>query len=134
MIWIIWLLFIVADAYWNFEEMAKLHLKIRHGLESVYRAVFAIGLAFAFDLQHAFPSSRHLTHLVWLMYALGTFFSFWLIFNLLINFFFHQPAGQVGKTSILDKLESKGMPIASIFWKTVLAWGFIYGFYNVEQL
>ncbi len=124
MIWIIWLLVIIADAYWNRIKINK-GLHIFHGFEGLYRAIAGIGLALCFGLQHQ-------TWKVELMYVLGTFFEAWLFYNLFLNWFRHLPFDHLGN-NILDKVEAKA-PTFVDWIKLVCTAAFIYGFYHTDLL
>lgn len=133
MIWIIWLLIVIADGLFNYFEIQK-GLNIYHGLNGLYRffAWLILGMCFG-----VFSLSKHFRQWDWLvilMYALGAFFSFWLLFNLLLNILRGKPLDYLGKAAILDRIESNVPFIAAVFWKAVLASGFIYAFYNTQLL
>lgn len=118
----IWILFIIADAYWNaFKVKKKKH--IFHGFESLYRAIALVGLYFAFKVYNLNETQN-------IAFALGCFFSGWLVFNIAYNGFMGLSITNLGTTAILDRLEAK-IPIrmATIFFKFVLACGAISTFY-----
>lgn len=122
MIWIIWLAFIVVDALLN-HWWIKSNIKVRHGINGLYRLAIASTIAVSF----------HLRGLELLMFGLGGFFSFWLLFNFLLNRMNGWAWDYLGSTAILDRLEST----APIFWvwvKLVCVAGFVYGFYHIELL
>lgn len=125
MIWIIWLLFILIDAFLN-NWLIVHKMKIMHGLNATYRFIVAVLLALSFGLIS--PDYKQL-----IMFMLGGFFSFWLIFNPVLNKLRGLPFDYLGKTAILDKLEATAQtPI--FIWKIMLAIAFIYGYYNTNLL
>lgn len=118
---------IIADAYWNAVKIKK-NLHIFHGFEALYRCIAFTGLYFAFEVYNLNTTQN-------IAFALGCFFSGWLVFNLSLNGFsfgVDSPGfiNYLGQDSILDRLEAL-IPIrmATIFFKFVLAVGAISAFY-----
>lgn len=124
MIWLFWLLFVMADAHFNHMEEIK-RLKIHHGINGLYR--IAVGGLFVWVF--------HLTGLVLLMFSLGGFFSFWLLFNLMLNWLNAEPLDYLGSGSILDRFEAASFPFEVwLVWKIILSAGFIYAYYHTDLL
>jgi len=125
MIWIFWLFFIIEEVVRNY-YMIKKKLTINHGAEAVIRLCFSIALVIVMD-----PA-------LWIqvvMFFLGAFFSFWLLFNIGLNALRGKPFGYVGKTAWLDKIEAFSPSIiGNVFFKAVLATGFIYAYFYPELL
>ena len=122
MIWVIWILLIVGDAYWNAVKIKK-GLHIFHGFEALYRAVAFVALHLTFHI-HELNLTQNIA------FGVGCFFSGWLVFNIALNGFRGLSITYLGDESILDKIEAL-VPIrmATIFFKFVLAAGAISAFY-----
>lgn len=124
MIWILWIVFIVLDSLLH-SYLIKNKYDINHYIAASYRIVIAVTL-------YMFTGINNFKHFN--IYLFGAFFSFWLLFNILLNYWRQLPIEYLGKASWLDRLESKVPFIASAFWKLVLAIGLIYGYYNAELI
>lgn len=121
MIWIIWIVFILADAWFNDYRIER-KWKINHWVNVAYRSV--IGFAFLFFIP---------TILQTLIFVLGGFFSFWLLFNLFLNYLRGLPLDYLGKDSLLDRFEA-GAPTFIMWTKLVCSAAFIYAYYHTELL
>lgn len=122
MIWIIWILVVIADAYWNAIKIEN-GLHIFHGFEAVYRCI-------AFALIYWLFKIYDLNQLQNIVFALGCFFSGWSVFNIALNGFRGLSVFYLGNTSILDRFEALcPSQLATIFFKLVLATGAISAFY-----
>ena len=122
MIFVIWIILIIADAYWNARKIKK-GVKILHGIESIYRIAAFTGLYFIFHI-------HELNIIQNVAFGLGCFFSGWLMFNIALNWFRGLPITYLGTGSILDRIEALvPIRIATIFFKFVLACGAISAFY-----
>lgn len=123
MLWIIWLVFICEESYRNYRLIDR-GVTIKHWTEGLIR----IAVATAIILLVNPPTWTHVV-----CWYLGAFFSFWLLFNILLNWFRGKPFGYVGKGSWLDRLENLSPSvIMPVFAKAVLAAGFIYGYYQTN--
>lgn len=123
MIWLIVLMFILADIILN-AWLIRNGYQIIHWLNGVYRAVFYGGLVLLYqmDWKHA------------LMFLLGSFFLSWLVFNIGLNYARHRPIDYLGDGSMLDRLEKKLPWVVWLIWKTILSAGFIHGYFHTELL
>lgn len=122
MIFVIWILFIIADAYWNAIKI-KRNIHIFHGFEALYRAVAFIGL-------WAITHLHELNLLQNISFSLACFFSGWLVFNIALNAFRKLPITYLGEASILDRFEVLcPSRVATMFFKLCLAAGAISAFY-----
>jgi hypothetical protein len=121
MIFLIWNLLIIADAYWNAIKIKK-GLHIFHGFESLYRIIAFVGIYFIFKVYN-------LNTLQNVAFALGCFLSGWFTFNIALNRFRGEAITYLGEASILDRIEAL-VPsrMATIFFKAVLAAGAIAAF------
>lgn len=122
MIFLVWILIIVADAYWNALKIEE-NVKIFHGFEALYRAMAFVALHLVFHV-------HELNFLQNVAFALGCFFSGWLVFNIALNGFRGLPITYLGTGSILDRIEALiPIRIATMFFKLILACGAISAFY-----
>lgn len=125
MIWIIWLVFIIEEAFRN-NYLINRGKDIAHNTESVVRIIVATALLLAM-----FPV--HGTWLHVMCWYLGAFFTFWLFFNIILNALRNKPFGYVGEGSVLDRLEALSPSVIfPVLAKAILASGFIYGYYNTH--
>lgn len=119
MIWIIFLAFIIGDAFFNHWHENK--DGIIHWVNASYRLAFGEFLVIAFGL--------HGWKIVFL--TSGCFFSFWLIFNPLLNRLDGRAFWYLGKTAVLDRMESKYSKIPWPFFKFVFAFLSIIAYYKL---
>src|SRR5579864_1226385 len=98
MIFIIWILFIIADAYWNAVKI-KRNIHIFHGFEAIYRSIASLSL-------WAIAHIHELNLLQNISFVIGCFFSGWLVFNIALNAFRKLPITYLGESSILDRFEA----------------------------
>lgn len=125
MIWIVWLLFIIEEVIRN-NYLIKKSIWINHVVEGGVRVIIAGTIILAM-----FPIYGNWLHLI--CWFLGAFFSFWLLFNIGLNALRGKPFGYVGKGALLDRIEALSPSIlGNVFFKVVLAAGFIYGYYNTH--
>lgn len=118
MIWFAWLIVIAMNALIDHYRMAH-NIKINHIINSIVRLVVFMLLIYVFKV-HGVPV---------ICFAIGGFFSFWLLFNILLNYLNHLPIDYLGQTSALDVLESHVPFIFSVWCKAVIAFGFIYAYF-----
>lgn len=134
MIWIIWLLFIIISAIIDSRKYKEWLIDtskeptINHKKNINIRLIIAIifYLIFAENL---------LDWKVILFYMIGTFFSFWLIFDILLNKLNNKPIDYEGTEAVSDKKIDKKIPFIVQFWFKFL-FGFmgIYMYYNTDLL
>lgn len=117
MIWIIWLLIIVGDAWFNHWRESK--GGINHYVNGSYRFAIAVILLWIFGI-HGWQRFFFIT---------GGFFSFWLFFNLALNKLDGRKLFGLGTTSVLDRPETRYPNIAWPFWKFVLAFISVVAYY-----
>lgn len=126
MIWILWLIFIFADAWFNVWRERKYKI-IRHGINVVYRSLAGVAFVWGFGL---WGDWLRLT-----FFILAAFFSFWFLFNLTVNMLKRLPINHLGKKAILDRFEQATLPwVVWAFFKIILASSFIYYYYNTDLL
>lgn len=123
MIWILVVIFVIGDAYWNHLRIEKGN-KINHFWNAAYRIVFYGLLVYLYRMPY----------LQILMFLLGAFFLAWILFNLVLNFLQEKPFDYLGTASLLDRLERKLPWIVFFVWKVIAASGFIYGYFNTQLL
>lgn len=127
MIWITLLIFLIADAYVEhlraFKATVKRTIGVNHYVSTIYRLVYAADIVWHYQLK-----GKEL-----LCFAVGAFFGFWCLFNLVLNFMNDRPWDWLGSTAWLDRLESKA-PFPIIFAKVIISSGFIYAYYHTNQL
>jgi len=123
MIWILVVIFVLADAYLNYLRIEHGN-KINHYINGAYRVAFYGLLVYLY----------HMTILQAVMFLLGSFFLAWILFNLALNFLRHKPLDYLGDGSLLDRLEKKLPFVVWLVWKVIAASGFIYGYFNTQLL
>lgn len=123
MIWILVILFVAGDAYYNYLRIEHGN-KINHYWNGAYRVAFYGLLVYLYQM----------SVLQTLMFLLGSFFLAWLLFNLFLNFLRKKPFDYLGNESLLDRFEKKLPWIVWFVWKVIAASGFIYGYYNTQLL
>lgn len=128
MTWIIEAVFIFFDALFNRYRIANLKpgKTLNHTVNVAYRAAFGL-CEIEFGKIHG---------LQLVMYALGSFIAFRLLFNIELNLLKHKPIDAAGKTSTIDRFTRwTGIPWeVDTIWSVILASGFIYGYYHTNLL
>jgi len=121
MIFIIWFIIIVLDSLAH-SIIIKKGININHIIAGSYRIVIAILLFWWLGVHDL----RHFSY-----YLFGAFFSFWLLFNLLLNKWRGLNFDYLGKGSLLDRIEGVlPFPYIAIF-KAILSIGLIGIYYTI---
>lgn len=123
MIWITLLLFLIVDAYVEhlreFKATVKNELGVNHWASMTFRVLYWTDLMWRFNLHDPWQI---------LCFAVGGFFSFWLLFNLVLNWMNGDKWNALGTTAWLDNFEN-AYQVPVLFVKALLGSGGIIFFY-----
>lgn len=126
MIWIIEFIFILLDAVFNNWRIRRLKpgQALNHTINVFYRIAFGL----------AEVEVYHVHGLELIMYGVGSFVAFRLLYNIELNLLQHRDIDTQGKTSAIDRFTRwTGIPwIADTVWSAMGTSIFIYGFYNTN--